>query len=145
MHEICFFVSSRSRGRCHPSGSLLPKKLAQAGSRREGISRAAEGGEAEEALAARAEALARGADDLDLMQEPVEELPAAHAARTPEPDIGRVFAAGVPDSQRIQRLGQDTGVVLVDADGLMDLSLALWGEHRRRAGVNTAAAPRWMI
>ena len=123
----------------HPRGSLLSKKPAQAGGRREGIGRAAEGGETEEALAAGAEALAGGADDLDLVQQQIEEFPTAHAVRTPEPDIGGVFAAGVPDPQRVQRPGQDPGVVLVDVDGLADLPLALGSEHRRRAALDDIA------
>ena len=67
------------------------------------------------------------------MQEVVEECPAPHTLRALHPDVGRILAAAVPYPERIERRHQMRGVLLVDADILMDLALPFLRKDRRRA------------
>ena len=96
----------------------------------DGVVAVAEGGQTEVAFAALAEALAGGADDLSVPEQVVEELPAAHAVRALEPDVGGILAAGVVDAELVERGGDDAGVLFVVVQAFADLGETFVGEYR---------------
>ena len=96
----------------------------------DGVVAVAEGGQAEVAFAALAEALAGGADDLSVLEQVVEEFPAAHAVRASKPYIGGILAAGVVDAQLVKRRGDDAGVLFVVVQVFADLGETFVGEYR---------------
>lgn len=64
-----------------------------------------EGGQAEIAAAVFAEALAGRTDNGGVFEQIVKERPAAHVIGAAQPDVRRVFAAGVIDAQLVERGG----------------------------------------
>src|SRR6185369_1493901 len=90
----------------------------------------AEGRQAEEPFAAGAETGAGGADHVAFGEELVEELPAAHAARGLEPDVGGVHAAEAGDAGFLQTLADYAGVLHVIIDDLLGLLPPLVGVDR---------------
>ena len=101
----------------------------------DGVVAVAEGGQAEVALAALAEAFAGGADDLSVPEQVVEELPAAHAVRALEPDVGGILAAGVVDAELVESGRDNARVLLIIGDILADLALSFLAEHSRRSAL----------
>lgn len=97
----------------------------------------AEGGQADIALAAGAEARAGGGSHVGLVQQQVEKLPGTHFARRFQPDIGGVGAAEAAQTGGAQALPDDFGVFPVVLDGLAGLFLALRGVDGRRAPLDT--------
>ena len=66
----------------------------------------AEGRQADEALAGRAEAHARGRYHVDFVQQALEEGPAALALGRAQPDVGRVDAAVGPEDTSVSEVSQ---------------------------------------
>ena len=85
-------------------------------------------------LAAGAEALAGGAHNVGVLEQPVKKLPAAHLVGAAQPDVGAVLAAAVPDTGLVQRCRNDSGVGAVVVEVLLDLLHALVGKD----GLGTA-------
>jgi len=81
----------------------------------------AEGRQPEEPFAAGAEAGAGGADHVAFGKELVEEVPAAHAARGLEPDVGGVHPAVAGDAGLFQAFTDDAGILHVVVDDLFGL------------------------
>ena len=53
-----------------------------------------------------------------------------------EPDVRGVLAAGIPDPQFVQRIGNHLGVVTVIVDVMFYLFLSFGREHRSSAALN---------
>ena len=66
------------------------------------VGRAAESGKTEVSLASRTKANARRTYYLGLLKQKVEEVPRAHLVRALEPDVGRVLAPGVADTELVE-------------------------------------------
>src|SRR6185369_13574534 len=81
----------------------------------------AEGRQAEEPFAARAEAGAGGADHVAFVQQLVEEVPAGHAARGLEPDVGGIHPAVAGYAGCGEPFADDAGVLHVVVDDLLGL------------------------
>ena len=86
----------------------------------------AEGREAEIAFATGTETGTRRANDVDLLQQEVEEVPGFHVVRRLEPDIRGVDAAVDLETGLGQTLPNDAGILEVVADELLDLFLAFF-------------------
>ena len=54
-----------------------------------------------------------------VLKQVVEELPRAHAVRALEPQVRAGLAARIPDAERIERLREYLGVLLVVAEGCL--------------------------
>lgn len=80
-----------------------------------------------------AKARAGGSHYVALLQQQIEETQEPIPLGTLKPDIGRMLAAGKPNAQLLQSVGNHLGILLIIADHLMDLLLPLIGEHRRGA------------
>ncbi len=117
----------RSARDCTPRKPSYPKKLPHPPHRLDGVIGAAERGEAEIALAAWAEPDARGSNHLRVLEQIIEELPTAHAARALHPHVRRVHAAAVPHARRVERLRDDPRVGLVHLDVALDLTAPFEG------------------
>ena len=89
----------------------------------------AERSQSEPAVAVCAKSCAGGSDDLDLVEQVVEEFPAAHAVRALEPDVRRIDSAGVLDPQFVAGVRDNTRVLLVIRDSCLGLRLSLGSEH----------------
>ena len=96
-----------------------------------GLFRISKGGESEIASPACAEALPRDTDYLDLLQQIVEKPPAAHAVGAFHPEIGRIFAACIPDARRLQCPHETSGIFFIDPQIAVDLSLAFRCKYRQ--------------
>jgi len=87
----------------------------------------AEGRQSKEPFAAGAEATSRRPDHVALLQQLVEEVPGAHAARGLEPDVGGIHAAVAGDAGLFQPFTDDAGVLHVVVDDLLGLGPPLVG------------------
>src|SRR5262245_60242534 len=88
---------------------------------------AAERGEPEVALAARAEADARGSDDVGLGEQPIEEVPGAEAGRCLDPDVRGVLPAVDLIARRAEPVADDARVLHVKVDRCADFLAPLVG------------------
>ena len=90
-------------------------------------------------LAAGAEALAGGAHNVGVLEQPVKKLPAAHLVGAAQPDVGAVLAAAVPDTGLVQRCRNDSCVGAVVVEVLLDLLHALVGKDGLGTTLDDAA------
>src|SRR5690606_2430197 len=91
---------------------------------------AVEGTETEIAFAGGAEPAAGGADQVPLLQQAVEEVPASHALGSLEPHVRGIDPAVDVDAAGLEPLADDAGVGEVEVDQLLHLVLAVGGVDR---------------
>ena len=96
-----------------PRRNLFLQKLCQTAGRFFCIFHTSEGGEPEITFTAGAKAFTGRSHYLNLMKQIIKKFPTRHAVRTFHPDIRRIFAAAVPDTQSIQRLHQAGRVLFI--------------------------------
>src|SRR6056297_1461032 len=118
------FLSQGKRASSDKGGRLFAPLLFDEFDRFAYIVTIAEGGQTEVAFAARAEAAARSADHMALVEQLVEKVPAGHALGSLEPDVGSVDAAVAGDAGRGQAFADDAGVVHGVVDHALDLGPA---------------------
>ena len=95
-----------------------------------------EGRKSEEPFAARPETGTRRADDVAFIEEFVEEVPGAQAARRLEPDVGGVDAAVAGDAGSGETFTDDPGILHVVVDDLLGLLPPLLGVDGSRGALH---------